>query len=138
MENYIRLAWELACMLRTYRKCDPTVGFSKCEFNNKLLVGVTFFRVTISYYQNYIVLVLFKTKHKKTLVISFSFNRPLSAQVLSLFLSQILIFQPLQIFFLDFRGILVIFRFQGYFGHFLGFRGILVNFLGFGGILVIS
>ena len=46
MVNYIRLARELACMLRTYRKCDPTVGFSKCEFNNKLLVGVTFFRVT--------------------------------------------------------------------------------------------
>ena len=25
--------------------CNPTVGFSKYEFNNKLLVGVTFFRV---------------------------------------------------------------------------------------------
>ena len=30
------------------RKCDPTVGFSKYEFTNKLLVGVTFFRVTSS------------------------------------------------------------------------------------------
>ena len=30
------------------RKCDPTVGFPKYEFNNKLLVGVTFFRVTSS------------------------------------------------------------------------------------------
>ena len=48
MINYIQLAWELACMLRTYRKCDPTVGFSKYEFKNKLLVGVTFFRVTSS------------------------------------------------------------------------------------------
>ena len=46
MVNYIRLVLKLASMLRTYRKCDPTVGFSKCEFNNKLLVGVTFFRVT--------------------------------------------------------------------------------------------
>ena len=46
MTNYIRLAWKLACMLRTNRKCDPTVGFSKYEFNNKLLVGVTFFGVT--------------------------------------------------------------------------------------------
>ena len=44
MVNYI----QLACMLRTYRKCDPTVGFSKYEFNNKLLVGVTCFRITSS------------------------------------------------------------------------------------------
>ena len=35
-------------MLRTYRKCDPTDEFSKYEFNNKLLVGITFFRVTSS------------------------------------------------------------------------------------------
>ena len=47
MVNYIQLAWKLACMLRTYRKCDPTVGFSKYDFKNKLLVGVTFFRVTL-------------------------------------------------------------------------------------------
>ena len=33
-------------MLRTYRKCNPTVGLSKYKFNNKLLGGVTFFRVT--------------------------------------------------------------------------------------------
>ena len=33
-------------MLRPYRKCDPMVGFSKYEFNNKLLDSVTFFRVT--------------------------------------------------------------------------------------------
>jgi len=38
----------LACILRTNRKCDQTVGFSKYELNNKLLVGVTFFRVTSS------------------------------------------------------------------------------------------
>ena len=38
----------MACMLRTYRKCDPTFGFSKYGFKNKLLVGVTFSRVTSS------------------------------------------------------------------------------------------
>ena len=31
-------------MLRTYRACNPTVGFLKYEFNNKLLCGVTFLR----------------------------------------------------------------------------------------------
>ena len=48
MVNYIKLAWKLACMLRIYRKYDTTVGFSKYKFNNKLLVGVIFFRVTSS------------------------------------------------------------------------------------------
>ena len=48
MVNYIQLAWKLACMLRTYRKYNPMVRFSKYEFNNKLLGGVTFFRVTSS------------------------------------------------------------------------------------------
>ena len=33
-------------MLRTYKKGDPMVGFSKYEFNNMLFVGVTFFIVT--------------------------------------------------------------------------------------------
>ena len=42
MVNYTKLAWKFVCMLGTYRKCDPTDGFSKYEFNNKLLVGVTF------------------------------------------------------------------------------------------------
>ena len=41
--NYTRVAWKLACMLRPYRTCNLTVGFSKYEFNNKLLGGVTFF-----------------------------------------------------------------------------------------------
>ena len=47
---------QLACMLKTNRKCDPTVGFSKYEFNNKLLAGVTFFRVTscVTWTQPYI------------------------------------------------------------------------------------
>ena len=52
----------------------------------------------------------------------------------------------LVIFFKGFRGILAIYRFREYFGHFLGFGGILVifrfqnyfgQFLGFGVILVI-
>ena len=42
MVNYI----QLACMLRTYRTYNPTIGFPKYDFNNKLLGGVTFFRVT--------------------------------------------------------------------------------------------
>ena len=33
-------------MLRTYKTCNPMVGFSKYELNNKLLGDVTFFRVT--------------------------------------------------------------------------------------------
>ena len=40
------MAWKLACILRTYRTCYPTVEFSKYEFKNKLLVGVVFFKVT--------------------------------------------------------------------------------------------
>ena len=39
--NYFWLAW----MLRPYRTYNPTVGFSKYEFNNKLLSSVTLFRV---------------------------------------------------------------------------------------------
>ena len=45
------MAWKLACMLRTYRTCNPIVGFSKYEFNNKLLGGVTFLRVTLGVIQ---------------------------------------------------------------------------------------
>ena len=56
MVNYTRLTWKLACMLKTYRTCNPTVGFSKYEFNNNLLGGVTFFRVTsgVTWIQPYI------------------------------------------------------------------------------------
>ena len=39
------MLWKLACMLRPYTTCNLTVGFSKYEFNNKLLGDVTFFRV---------------------------------------------------------------------------------------------
>ena len=56
MVNYTQLASKLACMLRKYRTCNPTVGFSKYEFNNKLLGLEIFFRVTsdITWTQPYI------------------------------------------------------------------------------------
>ena len=47
MGSYLWLAWKLTCMLRPYTKCNPMVGFSKYKFNNKLMSGVTFFRVTL-------------------------------------------------------------------------------------------
>ena len=47
MVNYIWFAQKLASILRTCRTCNPMVGSSKYEFNNKLLVGVTFFRVSL-------------------------------------------------------------------------------------------
>ena len=47
MVNYIWLIWKLECMLKPYRTCNSTVGFSKYEFNNKLLGDITFFRVTL-------------------------------------------------------------------------------------------
>ena len=40
------IVMKLACMLKTYRTCNPMVEFSKYEFNNKWLGGVTFFWVT--------------------------------------------------------------------------------------------
>ena len=50
------MAWKLACMLKPYRTYNPTIGFSKYEFNNKLLGGVIFFRVTsgVTWTQSYI------------------------------------------------------------------------------------
>ena len=42
------LTWKLASVLRTYRTCNPTVEFSKYEFNNKLLGDVTLLRITLS------------------------------------------------------------------------------------------
>ena len=44
MVNYIRLA----CILRTYKTYNSTIEFSKYEFNNKLLGGITLLRVTPS------------------------------------------------------------------------------------------
>ena len=42
------MAWKLACILRTYKIRNSTVGFSKYEFNNKLLSGVTLLKITLS------------------------------------------------------------------------------------------
>ena len=41
------MTWNLVCMLKTYKTCNSTVGFSKYEFNNKLLNGITLLRVTL-------------------------------------------------------------------------------------------
>ena len=46
--NYIQLASKLVCMLRTYRTCNSTVGFSKYELNNKLLGSVILFKVILN------------------------------------------------------------------------------------------
>ena len=46
--NSIQLIWKLACMLRTYKTCNSMVGFSKYEFNNKLLSSVILLRATLS------------------------------------------------------------------------------------------
>ena len=45
MVNNIQLAWKLTYILRTYRTCNSTVGFSKYEFYNKLFGSVTLFKV---------------------------------------------------------------------------------------------
>ena len=38
----------MACMLRTYKTNNSMVGFSKYEFNNKLLGGITLLKVISS------------------------------------------------------------------------------------------
>ena len=38
---------QLACMLRTYRTYNSTVGFLKYKFNNKILRGVILLRVIL-------------------------------------------------------------------------------------------
>ena len=43
--NNIQLIWKLARMLKTYKTCNSTVGFSKYKFYNKLLCDVTLLRV---------------------------------------------------------------------------------------------
>ena len=45
MVNYIWLAWKLTSMLRIDRIYNSTIRFSKFEFNNKLLSGVTLLRI---------------------------------------------------------------------------------------------
>ena len=48
-------------MLRTYRTCNSMVGFSKYEFYNKLLGGVTLLRITlgITWTQPYIYIYIY-------------------------------------------------------------------------------
>ena len=48
MVNNIWLAWKLACILRIYRTCNPTVRFPKYEVNKKLLGSVILLRVTLA------------------------------------------------------------------------------------------
>ena len=45
IEWNIQFTWKFAWMLRTYRTCNSTIGFSKYEFYNKLLGGVTLLRI---------------------------------------------------------------------------------------------
>ena len=53
------MAWKLACMLKTYTKYDPTVEFKKYELNNKLLIGVTFFRFEYEFHHIEHITILF-------------------------------------------------------------------------------
>ena len=70
MVNNIQLTWKSALMLKTYRTCNSTVEFSKYELYNKLLVGVTLFRITLGitwtqpiYIHTHIILLLLKKLH---------------------------------------------------------------------------
>ena len=45
MDRKVNDIW-LACMLKTHKTCNLMVRFLKCEFNNKLLDGVTLFKIT--------------------------------------------------------------------------------------------
>ena len=42
----IQITWKLEWILRSYWTCNSIVGFSKYEFYNKLLGGITLLRVT--------------------------------------------------------------------------------------------
>ena len=68
MVNYIWLAWKLTCMLRTYKTCNSTIGFSKYGSNNKLLDDVTLLRVTIgvTWTQPYIYILASDSEHALT------------------------------------------------------------------------
>ena len=46
MLNYTQLTWKLACMFKKYWSCNPTVGVSEYEYDNMLLGGAIFFKVT--------------------------------------------------------------------------------------------
>ena len=63
--NNIQLTWKLARMLQTYKTCNSMVEFLKYEFYNKLLDGVTLFKIIldITWTQSYINLYLYITKN---------------------------------------------------------------------------
>ena len=47
MVNNIQLTWKLAWILKTYRSWNLMMRFLKYEFYNKLLGGITLFRVIL-------------------------------------------------------------------------------------------
>ena len=61
------MTWNLAYMLRTYKTCNSTVGFSKYEFNNKLLNSVTLFRVIlgVTWIQPYIYIYIERERERE-------------------------------------------------------------------------
>ena len=42
------IGMKIGMHVKTYKTCNSTTGFSKYEFNSKLLSGVTLIRVTLS------------------------------------------------------------------------------------------
>ena len=50
MINNVQLTWKLARMLRAYRTYNLTIEFSKYEFYNNLLGGITFSNVKLYIY----------------------------------------------------------------------------------------
>ena len=81
MVNYIRLARKLACMWRPYRTCNSTVVFSKYEFNNKLLDGVTLLKIIlgITWIQPYIYIYIYNEKPFYILEMYFFFKKGVSS-----------------------------------------------------------
>ena len=76
-------------MLRPYRKCNPTVGFSKYEFNNKLFGGVTFFRVTSGVTLNNVI-------PPNNLLLNSFFENPMLNYMFYMFLTCMPIFMPIR------------------------------------------
>ena len=65
MVNNIQLTWKLVWMLRTYRTCNLRLRFSKYEFYNKLLSGVTLLRLRVTQgvtWTQFIYIYIYKSK----------------------------------------------------------------------------
>ena len=58
-------------MLRTYRTCNPIVGSSKNEFNNKLLGDVILVKVTLS---QFIYIYIYRERERERERESFGFK----------------------------------------------------------------